>query len=207
MHQELIDNPSDPKTWEQFRSIGKRAREQVIDELKQAFDQLIRKEPSAALAFADLIRMAARDTPSRLGIVHRSRAVAQHVNDQPELALEAYREAITFYQSAEDALEVAKLERALIDLHHMAGRNAEALDCAERARRTFQELGDLRQLAQLQVNLGNVHFRQDRLADAVTAGHRAPNRGDRRDAIEPPRPHVLPSVHIKRLPQIMQAPG
>lgn len=169
MQAELQRSPGDEATWKRFEELSEAERATTVDGLKQELDKLVRSDPKAALALSGVLFQAAASTPTRAGVGFRGRAVARHVNDQPEGALEDYLEAIRIYRAEGAELEVARLERALIDLYHLTGRIPEALAAAERARSTFERLGEQRQLAQLEINLGNVHFRQEELPEAGAA--------------------------------------
>ena len=169
MHTELLAAPDEPQTWARFADLPEAARESTVDALKEQLDLEVRANPPAALALADVLFRAAELTPTRRAVGHRGRAVARHVNERSDEALADYEAALALYAAAGAELEVARLERALGDLHNQAGRPEESLACAERARVVFERLGETRQLAQLFVNIGNVHFRREDLAAARAA--------------------------------------
>ena len=169
MHEELLAAPTDEALWERFGDLPAERREAAADALKEALDREVRTDPSRALELADVLFRACELTPGRRALGYRGRAVARHVSERLDEALADYHEALARYDEAGEELEVARLERALLDLHAMAGRTTEALACADRARGVFERLGERRHLAQLLVNLGNMHFHREDLAPAGAA--------------------------------------
>ncbi len=183
MESELLAHPAEESVWARFEALPAPERERVVDALKDALDREVRAHPGEALAIAAVLYRAGELTPSRRALALRGRAVARHVNDLTDEALGDYTAAIELYDAAGEEVEAGKLRRALIDLHHLAGRTREAMECADAAREVFERHGEERQLAQLEVNVGNAYFRQD---DHAAAGERYAAAADRFRALGDP---------------------
>ena len=156
-------SPDDPGGWGRFEALPAAERLAAVEALKGVVDQLVRSDPPAALAEAELLVRASESVPERRALALRGRAAAAHINGRGEEALQDYVAAAALHEEAGEDVEAARVRRSLVDVHQMAGRSAEALACARAARAVFERAGEERLLAQLELNEGNVHFRLDDL--------------------------------------------
>jgi tetratricopeptide (TPR) repeat protein len=172
----LLEEASGDEVWTRVAALELSAREQLVDGLKERVDRLVRSDPPAALAAAEVLMRAADGVPSRRAIALRGHGAAHHINGHAEQALADYEAAAGAHAEAGQELEEARVRRSMVDVLQMAGRAEDALEQAGRARAAFEAAGEERLLAQLDVNVGNVHFRLDEYARAREAYRSARDR-------------------------------
>jgi hypothetical protein len=151
----------DPTARARFDALAPDEAAAVVDALKARLDALVRRAPTEAGALADVLVACAQRVPSRLALALRGRAMVAHANQRSQAALTDYEAALALYREAGDELEVARVQRSLVDVHQMLGHTELALATGAEARAALERLGEKRLLAQLLCNVGNVHFRLD----------------------------------------------
>ena len=147
----------------------------LIEQLKKKVDRLIRSDARQALLVAELAaslsRLSADAAARALGA--RTKAMALHVLSRYEEAAEHYELARRLYREAGREVEMARVERAMVDALIYLGRYDEALELAGAARQVFERQDEKLLLAQLESNVGNIYHRLDRNVEALVCYDRA----------------------------------
>ena len=147
----------------------------LIEQLKRDVDQLIRRDAREALRMAHLAFLLAQRTAAAAvrALGWRTRGNALHVLSRYAEAVEHYEQARRLYGEAGQAVDRARVGRAMIDALCYLGEYERALGLAEEARAVFEAHGEWMLLAQLESNTGNIYHRLDRNHDALARYERA----------------------------------
>ena len=84
-----------------------------------------------------------------------------------------YEQSHIIYQAQGEAVEAARVARAMVDALMLLGKYERALHLAEEARQVFLAHNEHVHAAQLEVNVGNIYHRQDRNHEALDCFQRA----------------------------------
>ncbi len=129
--------------------------------LKDRVDRLVHLRPQEALELAkEAVRTCGASDDAR-ALAHRMLGMASYFAGELELARRSYQTCIDAYRAANARVEVARVQRSLIEVCLSAGAFEEALDHADAARGVFEQDGEDALLAGLEINVGNVWFRRD----------------------------------------------
>lgn len=147
----------------------------LIELFKQEVDRLIRSDAREALVVAELAESLSRLSadPAARGLGARTKAMALHVLSSYAEAVEYYEKAGRLYREAGREVEMARVERAMVDALIYLGRYDEAIRLADEARQVFVRHDENLLLAQLESNAGNVYHRLDRNREALASYERA----------------------------------
>ncbi len=147
----------------------------LIELFKKQVDLLIRSDAREALEVAEVaesISQLSSDTAARaLGV--RTKGMALHVLSRYAEAAEHYEQARRLYREAGREVEMARVERAMVDALIYLGSYDQALELANEARQIFEEHDEKLLLAQLESNVGNIYHRLDRNREALICYTRA----------------------------------
>jgi CHAT domain-containing protein/tetratricopeptide (TPR) repeat protein len=147
----------------------------LIELMKKEVDLLIRNDAREALRVAELAESLSQlspDTAAR-ALGARTKAMALHVLSRYAEAVEYYERARHLYREAGRQVEMARVERAMVDaLIYLSGYD-EALKLAGEARQVFAAHDEKLLLAQLESNVGNIYHRLDRNQEALDCYNRA----------------------------------
>ncbi|MGE0885465.1 MAG: CHAT domain-containing protein [Blastocatellales bacterium] len=147
----------------------------LIEQFKKEVDRLIRSDARQAFPVAELacaLSSLSADISAR-ALGARTQAMALHVLGRYTEAVGHYEQARRLYREAGCEVEMARVERAMVDALIYLGRYDEALELAGDARQAFERRDEKLLLAQLESNAGNVYHRLDRNAEALSCYERA----------------------------------
>lgn len=143
-----------------FSALAHSQRFEVLGAARTRCIQLGRETPKLGLALAELLVELAGDSPDLAAQAMRARAVAAHLGGTQFEARRDFERAKQLHAEAGETLEVAIVDRSLVEVCHLLGENAAALEHAEQARGHFTREGQRGLLAELEVNVGNVFVRR-----------------------------------------------
>ena len=173
--RELIQIPTEPLRRQFIAVHQQQFHPEYVDKLTEAVHAQVRINADLALSLAEAALAIAQSLGHAESVGRSLRAMAN-----AQYALGKNKEAIQFYQQAQQAFETQgnDLELAITlssstQAHILLGEYEPALQAAERARAIFAAKGEMRRLARLDINVGNILHRQDRFEEALACYERS----------------------------------